>query len=70
MVMRLWKHPTNKPKNGSIVVPKKSKSIVEGGPSQVKKGKRKKRLVEKKINIATTTRHATRKTNRGTKRSQ
>jgi hypothetical protein len=69
MVMRLQKHPTNKPKNGFIVVTKKSKSIVEGGPSQVKKGKCKKRLVEKRINIATTTRRATKKTNRGTNRS-
>jgi hypothetical protein len=61
------KHPTEKPKNGFIVVTKKSKSIVEGGSSQVKKGEHKKRPIVERINTATTTRHPTEKTNHGTK---
>jgi len=39
------KHPTKKPKNSSIVVTNKSKNIVKGGSSKVKKGKHKKRLI-------------------------
>ncbi len=39
------KHPTKKPNNGSIFVTNKSKNIVEGGSSKVKKGNHKKRLI-------------------------
>ncbi len=63
-------HPTTKPKNGSIVITKKNKSIVKRCPSLVKKVKHKKRLVVKRIDNITTTRHATRKTNHCTKWSK